>query len=353
MSASCGSVAIIWMPGHSGRSAVAAAEHLDVTYCEGWDAQRQVPVGPLPVRVTRDRDAAGEQYAVLIGPAERPGLLIEVAWRHRYCAVWASGALPPGSSGNSTRRRGPAPTVSQPQDRSRSSFSPLASGVGCRWDQMPVEELWRPPRRRGHPGWSCCFARGRGRREPGGLRWWSPAGRAAWHAQWPVDHGRPCRAGARLERFTTTVSLVAPRWPGGDRLGADPAPHGWRPPTCPPGAGGSWAVAPRPGEDHKRLATGVLRLGSMRMAAFLDAAVLTAMVGLLTDAGGRRCGAPRCGPARAAASGVIDPGLQQTSSPSSAAGRGRVSDVDRPDRGRGVACLVAGMLVVQEATVLP
>ena len=180
------------------------------------------------------------------------------------------------------------------------------------WDQMPVEELWRPPRRRGHPGWSCCFARGRGRREPGGLRWWSPAGRAAWHAQWPVDHGRPCRAGARLERFTTTVSLVAPRWPGGDRLGADPAPHGWRPPTCPPGAGGSWAVAPRPGEDHKRLATGVLRLGSMRMAAFLDAAVLTAMVGLLTDAGGRRCGAPRCGPARAAASGVIDPGLQQT-----------------------------------------
>jgi Protein of unknown function (DUF4241) len=47
---------------------VSAAEHLDVTYCEGWDAQRQVLVGPLPVRVALavirfERDPAHQRVA--------------------------------------------------------------------------------------------------------------------------------------------------------------------------------------------------------------------------------------------------------------------------------------------------
>jgi hypothetical protein len=30
----------------------------------------------------------GEQYAVLLGAARRPRVLIEVAWGHYYCGVW-------------------------------------------------------------------------------------------------------------------------------------------------------------------------------------------------------------------------------------------------------------------------
>lgn len=67
---------------------MAPVEHLEVTYCEGWDARWGVLVGPLPVRVARQRDSVGEQYGVLLGPVARPRLLVEVSWRHHYCAVW-------------------------------------------------------------------------------------------------------------------------------------------------------------------------------------------------------------------------------------------------------------------------
>jgi len=67
---------------------MAPSEDLDVTYCEGWDPAARAIVGALPVAAARERDGAGEQYAVLLGGAARPYALIEVAWRHGYAGVW-------------------------------------------------------------------------------------------------------------------------------------------------------------------------------------------------------------------------------------------------------------------------
>jgi hypothetical protein len=67
---------------------MAPAGQVDVTYCEGWDPSLRAVVGVLPVAVARDRDRAGEQYAVLLGDPQRPYALIEVAWRQGYAGVW-------------------------------------------------------------------------------------------------------------------------------------------------------------------------------------------------------------------------------------------------------------------------
>src|SRR5260370_667056 len=63
-------------------------DRLDVTYCEGWDPGERAPVGPLAPVVARERDRAGEQYAMVLSAGGRPRVLIEVAWRQDYCAVW-------------------------------------------------------------------------------------------------------------------------------------------------------------------------------------------------------------------------------------------------------------------------
>jgi hypothetical protein len=63
---------------------------LDVVYCEGWNPESRSIAGPLSASVARERDEAGEQYAVLVVmPAENhPVVLIQVYWRHHYVSVW-------------------------------------------------------------------------------------------------------------------------------------------------------------------------------------------------------------------------------------------------------------------------
>jgi hypothetical protein len=63
-------------------------EHFDVVYCEGWEASAAAVVGPLGPDVARQRDLAGEQYAVLLLVGGVPQTLIEVSWRHHVCLVW-------------------------------------------------------------------------------------------------------------------------------------------------------------------------------------------------------------------------------------------------------------------------
>lgn len=52
---------------------------LEVTYCEGWNFEAGAAAGPMSTTLAEERDAAGEQYAVLLSAAERPVALIEVA----------------------------------------------------------------------------------------------------------------------------------------------------------------------------------------------------------------------------------------------------------------------------------
>ncbi|WP_410577445.1 DUF4241 domain-containing protein [Amycolatopsis sp. lyj-108] len=59
---------------------------LDVVYCEGWDPAARALTGRLSPGTARERDAAGEQYAVaLVRPGtEVPLMLLEIAWKHRF-----------------------------------------------------------------------------------------------------------------------------------------------------------------------------------------------------------------------------------------------------------------------------
>ncbi|MFI6576351.1 DUF4241 domain-containing protein [Nocardiopsis sp. NPDC050513] len=58
-------------------------------YCEGWDPATARPVGILGAETARARDAAGDQYAVLVREAGGdPLVLLEIAWSHGHCGVW-------------------------------------------------------------------------------------------------------------------------------------------------------------------------------------------------------------------------------------------------------------------------
>ncbi|MFC3449850.1 DUF4241 domain-containing protein [Amycolatopsis speibonae] len=62
----------------------------EVICCEGWDPAARALVGKLTSDAARERDAAGEQYAVaLVRPgAEAPSVLLEIAWQHHFARCW-------------------------------------------------------------------------------------------------------------------------------------------------------------------------------------------------------------------------------------------------------------------------
>ncbi len=63
-------------------------EALRVVYCEGWDPDRRVISGRLPVAVARERDRAGEQYAFCLIHDDRVVTAAEIAWAAGFARWW-------------------------------------------------------------------------------------------------------------------------------------------------------------------------------------------------------------------------------------------------------------------------
>ncbi|MCX5092417.1 hypothetical protein OOK36_26775 [Streptomyces sp. NBC_00365] len=65
------------------------SEIVDVAYGEGWDAGRGAVLGPISSEAAAARDAAGEQYAVVLRQADHPAVVVaHVAWARHYLGLW-------------------------------------------------------------------------------------------------------------------------------------------------------------------------------------------------------------------------------------------------------------------------
>ncbi|MFF5482054.1 DUF4241 domain-containing protein [Streptomyces sp. NPDC012935] len=64
---------------------------IDVTYGEGWDSASRTVLGAISRKLAAERDAAGEQYTVVLREQGRPQpiAVLNIAWAYDYAGVWA------------------------------------------------------------------------------------------------------------------------------------------------------------------------------------------------------------------------------------------------------------------------
>jgi Protein of unknown function (DUF4241) len=397
------------------------------------------------VRVARQRDGIGEQYAVLLGPVERPRLLVEVSWRHHYCAVWLFDGLLRRTLKfdfrrlteermflNQTREWRYATAEQREFDdaawtrtcrfstdgQGEEQIQPAGGrgGLHVRWHQVPVEKLWHPVPSFGDwallagvdpdvPPSLLLIERpdpDGGTDTRGGVTTAAspPGEQRPWRPPVPLQPSRLdalFQSGTRYAMATGDPVVVEVRragllhMPSGRLIMADPAlldaqvepftiaiPPGTYPvilavirfeqqPTHERVAAAklvvrkepvvSWELALRPGEDPRLLGDGeFFGFGvDTGTASLLDAAALSAMVGLVTDDAweafidrhgddlGRRKPVETLDPGSGANLIAFESGWGDGSYP---------TWIGRTAAGEA-ACFVADMLVVHAATILP